>query len=193
MFETKEELITRYAYQCRGTRPTFEVIGFFIPVDDTLFLTRISCCGIEAYPLLSEDQYLRHCQSQPPLPSRKVLDKRRRWLHQGKYLLQSDPKKVLDVASDVTYGLCVCPPHWGVIEYDASYMSDRMISNGLFSAVVEVEWESGEITWEIVAKSVALISKYLYRTLNKLGQRNEKKFRMITTAYYIAAHSHNAE
>jgi hypothetical protein len=80
-----------------------------------------------------------------------------------------------------------------VIECDASYMSDRMISNGLFSAVVEVEWESGEITWEIVAKSVAPISKYLYRTLNKLGQRNEKKFRMITTAYYIAAHSHNAE
>jgi hypothetical protein len=71
-------------------------------------------------------------------------------------------------------------------------MSDRMISDGLFSAVVEVEWVSGEITWEIVAKSVVPISDYLYCTLNKLGQRNEKKFWMITTAYYIAAHSHNA-
>jgi hypothetical protein len=30
-----------------------------------------------------------------------------------------------------------------------------MICDGLFSAVVEIEWESGEITWEIVAKSVA--------------------------------------
>jgi hypothetical protein len=124
MFETKEELITRYAYQCRGTRPTFEVIGFFIPIDDTLFLTRI-------------------------------LDKRCRWLHQRRYVLQSGPKKVLNVASDVTHGLCVCPPHWGVIECDASYRSDRMICNGLFSAVVEIEWESGKITWEIVAKSVA--------------------------------------
>jgi hypothetical protein len=185
--------MTRYAYQCRGTHPTFDVIGFFIPIDDTLFLTRISYCGIEAYTLLSEDQYLRNCQSQPPLPSRNVLDKRRRWLHQGKYLLQSGPTRELNVASDVTHGLCVCPPHWGVIECDASYMSDRMISDGLFSAVVEVEWESGEITWEIVAKSVAPISEYLHLTLNKLGQRNEKKFRMITTAYYIAAHSHNAE
>jgi hypothetical protein len=68
-----------------------------------------------------------------------------------------------------------------------------MISDGLFSAVVEVEWESGKITWEIVAKSVAPISEYLHLTLNKLGQRNEKKFQMITTEYYIAAHSHNAE
>jgi hypothetical protein len=33
-----------------------------------------------------------------------------------------------------------------------------MIFNGLFSAVVEIEWESGKITWEIVAKSVAPVS-----------------------------------
>jgi hypothetical protein len=126
MFETKEELITRYAYQCRGTRPTFEVIGFFIPVDDTLFLTRISYCGIEAYPLLSEDRYLRHCQSQPPLPSRKVLDKRRRWLHQGKYLLQSDPKKVLDVASDVTYGVSIYA-YSGVASFITDYVTGGYI------------------------------------------------------------------
>jgi hypothetical protein len=193
MFETKDELITRYAYQCRGIRPTFKVIGFFIPIDNTLFLTRISYCGIEAYTLLSEDQHLQHGQRQPPLSSRNVLDKRRQQLHEEKYLLQSSLKQVLNVATDVTHGLCVCPPHWGVIECNASYMSNRMIFNGLFSVVVEIEWESSDITWEIVAKSVAPISEYLYRTLNKLGQRKEKKFWMINTAYYIATHSHNAE
>jgi hypothetical protein len=68
-----------------------------------------------------------------------------------------------------------------------------MISDSLFSAVVKVEWESGEITQEIIAKSVTPISEYLYCTLNKLGQRNKKMFQIITTAHYVAAHSNNAE
>ncbi|KAF2023170.1 hypothetical protein EK21DRAFT_95131 [Setomelanomma holmii] len=178
-------------------QPMAECFGWILLEQGKLYLTKVSYSGTSTYALMSTDQLdsyfpqrVMRCDDRSS-GGNWLSDERRRFCH----TTQHYPRDLVDIAWDISFGICVPPPHWKVLErygVDKLPIESEMLRNGLFSTVVLILWTDGEQTWEFVAEAPSEFTHVFCRSLLTLGQRNEASFRDLVSQHYTDVYSKTA-
>jgi hypothetical protein len=101
--------------------------------------------------------------------------------------------RLLGVAYRSPYGLCKMPPHWELLEAHLDILDLEAKARAMYSAVVLVGWEDGNVSWQVANETIRNASDQndWAGYLADLGRKNEANFNLLIKQHYLRTVDHD--
>ena len=147
------------------------VLGRGIIRGEELHLVKVGFEGAEASVLLPDEKLINRFPHHEVSDIDVLATEQRRLPRRG-----ARYRHLIAVACYSPYGMCVTPPQWELMTIRDSALRGSHFGTILFSAVVLVEWDDGEQSWETVESTsnecYPTTDIWVGRYLFDLGRKN---------------------